>query len=683
MIHLQASTKQWHSFAPPLPQDIHQSTINSGLRQIQETKLLCKDDRLRVMGIIVQRVMLLAQRLSDAREKVDSGNDAYTLTTNALFQTYGIDSFDSDCDKVPAAQASFMTILYYYGSYDLFEVPNYNTYHDNTVFEQNVQEMQDYEQPAFVDDSNIKLTSESNIISYEQYLKEKSKVVHITSSHEQQNAMIISVIDEMSNQVGKCNTDNQEPMTVNESLIAKLKIYKEQIKIFKERHKFDLADREKYIDSQLRGVIVNRKAKLADFENQIKTLKLQLSATVKSHNTLSTTVDVLKKESKAKEDNQTIVKKHDALSMIDIEETLILAKESRINMLEKTDPIVKEKKVDITPIDYVTLNKLFEHFVPQKQLSTEQSFWLPISKPVSETPLVQPEPVLKEIPRELPTISLAKELTEMKEVFNQMETKVANCFVKRKCFEIKEKELLLENERILEYILYQDVMCIAMHADLDNKCVVSANNDNNIAYASMEKSYVEAYNQCLELKAELVKEKDMIEQYVFIELSKSYSKLEKHCISLEIVVQQSNERFQNDKPCENQDALEFHEFFEINNLKAQLQAKNTTISNLKNHIQELKGKSVADCTVYVTKSKVIALEMFKLDLEPLSPKFKKNKKAHVNYFKTTKDNANTLCDIVEQARTSNPSDSALEYTCMYAKQIQELLVYASDTCLSS
>ncbi|GJT31823.1 hypothetical protein Tco_0922242 [Tanacetum coccineum] len=39
--------------------------------------------------------------------------------------------------------------------------------------------------------------------------------------------------------------------------------------------------------------------------------------------------------------------------------------------------------------------------------------------------------------------------------------------------------------------------------------------------------------------------------------------------------------------------------------------------------------------------------------------------------------------IVEQARTSNPLDNALAYACMYTKQIQELLVYVSDTCLSS
>nr|GEU43980.1 hypothetical protein [Tanacetum cinerariifolium]GEW97904.1 hypothetical protein [Tanacetum cinerariifolium] len=76
-------------------------------------------------------------------------------------------------------------------------------------------------------------------------------------------------------------------------------------------------------------------------------------------------------------------------------ETLILVEESRLKMKEKqAGPLVKEKKVDITHIDYTTLNKLSEHFVthfvPEKQLSAEQAFWLPISKTVSEQPSVQP-----------------------------------------------------------------------------------------------------------------------------------------------------------------------------------------------------------------------------------------------------------------------------------------------------
>ncbi|GJW44073.1 hypothetical protein Tco_0072872 [Tanacetum coccineum] len=196
----------------------------------------------------------------------------------------------------------------------------------------------------------------------------------------------------------------------------------------------------------MRGVIVDRNEKFANFQNQIQTLKLQLSATVESHKTLSTTVDVLKKKSKAKEDKyleeiidlekkkaldnvvykmgqstqtmhmltkpqvfyderhktalgyqnplyltqaqrkapalycgHTIVKKHDALSMMDTEETLILVEESRLKMHAKqNEQIAIDKKVNIAPIDYAAFNKLskhfVKHFVPRKQLSAEQAF---------------------------------------------------------------------------------------------------------------------------------------------------------------------------------------------------------------------------------------------------------------------------------------------------------------------
>ncbi|GJY27394.1 hypothetical protein Tco_0402120 [Tanacetum coccineum] len=40
---------------------------------------------------------------------VDSGPCAYIMTNNAIFQSDGIDSFDSDCDEVSTAQAPFMS----------------------------------------------------------------------------------------------------------------------------------------------------------------------------------------------------------------------------------------------------------------------------------------------------------------------------------------------------------------------------------------------------------------------------------------------------------------------------------------------------------------------------------------------------------------------------------------------
>nr|GEV32485.1 hypothetical protein [Tanacetum cinerariifolium] len=68
-----------------------------------------------------------------------------------------------------------------------------------------------------------------------------------------------------------------------------------------------------------------------------------------------------------------VLSKHDALSVIDTKESLELAEESGLKMHAKqNDPIAKDEKVNIAPIDYAALNKLSKnfvrHFVPQKQL---------------------------------------------------------------------------------------------------------------------------------------------------------------------------------------------------------------------------------------------------------------------------------------------------------------------------
>ncbi|GKA84005.1 hypothetical protein Tco_0805600 [Tanacetum coccineum] len=60
---------------------------------------------------------------------------------------------------------------------------------------------------------------------------------------------------------------------------------------------------------------------------------------------------------------------------------------------------------------------------------------------------------------------LLNELNEVKTVFNQMEAAVDQCSVDKKLFEIEKKELKLENKRLLEHIICQDVVNIVMHAD--------------------------------------------------------------------------------------------------------------------------------------------------------------------------------------------------------------------------
>ncbi|GJS29879.1 hypothetical protein Tco_0490499 [Tanacetum coccineum] len=99
-----------------------------------------------------------------------------------------------------------------------------------------------------------------------------------------------------------------------------------------------------------------------------------------------------------------------AILILDSEETLMLAEESRSKMiLKQKDPMMLEKKVNTTPVDYAILNQLsqdFEtRFVPQTELSTEHAFW---SKNFvnSPEPTLSSRPTKVEVPKELPKVSM-------------------------------------------------------------------------------------------------------------------------------------------------------------------------------------------------------------------------------------------------------------------------------------
>ncbi|GJS20013.1 hypothetical protein Tco_0448645 [Tanacetum coccineum] len=71
---------------------------------------------------------------------------------------------------------------------------------------------------------------------------------------------------------------------------------------------------------------------------------------------------------------------------------------------------------------------------------------------------------------------------------------------------------------------------------------------------------------------------------------------EKHSISLEIALQECQEQLKNDTVCKEKASNVFRkereQYFEIQDLKAQLQDKNIAISELKKLIEKCKGKSV-------------------------------------------------------------------------------------------
>ncbi|GKD78322.1 hypothetical protein Tco_1340943 [Tanacetum coccineum] len=161
-------------------------------------------------------------------------------------------------------------------------------------------------------------------------------------------------------------------------------------------------------------------------------------------------------------------------------------------MLDKqNDPILIEKNIKISPIDYLKLNKIKEdfgkRFVTQKELSAEQAFWLKHLS-LSETPVTSHTPVRIEAPSELPK--------EVQTVFNQMEAAVNQCSVDKNVFEIQIKQLRIDNDQLLNQIMSQEIVHIVA---------------NSVDICDVKKSCANDCNKCLELEIELFKKKDFIE----------------------------------------------------------------------------------------------------------------------------------------------------------------------------
>ncbi|GJX65547.1 hypothetical protein Tco_0299890 [Tanacetum coccineum] len=81
------------------------------------------------------------------------------------------------------------------------EVPHSETYL-NDMDNHSVHAMQDFEQTSVVNVTDNEITSDSNIIPYSQYLQETQQAnVRDTNLQAQQDSMILSVIEQMSEQM--------------------------------------------------------------------------------------------------------------------------------------------------------------------------------------------------------------------------------------------------------------------------------------------------------------------------------------------------------------------------------------------------------------------------------------------------------------------------------------------------
>nr|GEY98961.1 hypothetical protein [Tanacetum cinerariifolium] len=500
----------------------------------------------------------------------ETSSTQYAVTNNAAYQADDLDAYDSECDELNYAKIALMANLSHYESDNLAEVHNQDNVYNNVLY-QDVQATSNSEQLNILNQSETEITSDSNIISYSQYMNESQYTpVQNSSSPVLQDDLILSVIEQLKTQVNNCTKINQDNKNINEILTAELERYKNQVRILEEQNNVDKAS-----------------ASCAQ-SLEIEILKHTLSEHLKE------------KES------------------LEQKETLILEDESRSKMLQKqNDPIMSKKKVITKPVDYASLSQLskdFEtHFVPQTELSAEQAFWSRYSVQTEE-PNLSSSTTIVEVPKELPKLSMVNlslkklkfhlgsfdmvvkerttviairegkwgfehtkacfrdeiipfvkalkdlfnsfnqflidEWTEVQNVFNQMEQAVEQHCVEKNKFQDKMKNVLKDNERLLEQAISVDIVNIVVHDHVNSTCKT-----------------VNVCERYVTIETEL--QKDFIKKECYDTLFKRYNTLEKHCISLKVDNQLKREIFQRNNSFLQQSAPTFEQLFEINDLKAQ------------------------------------------------------------------------------------------------------------------
>ncbi|GKC59248.1 hypothetical protein Tco_1086846 [Tanacetum coccineum] len=138
---------------------------------------------------------------------------------------------------------------------------------------------------------------------------------------------------------------------------------------------------------------------------------------------------------------------------------------------------------------------------------------------------------------------------------------------------------------LLQECVSNDVMCSYLHllSDLD-------------VHTKLQCLYLHKVKECECLAQKLLKQTETVSKEFYTELLRSFAKLEKRSISLELALQKYQEQMKNNIVCKEKASnvfqKEHEQYFEIQDLKAQLQDKNIAICELKKLIEKCKGKSM-------------------------------------------------------------------------------------------
>nr|GEY72129.1 hypothetical protein [Tanacetum cinerariifolium] len=338
----------------------------------------------------------------------DSHNDAMLATMNKIanllsvqrrapgntgtkgIQTTGSanheDAYDSDMDEGPHASAAFMANLSSTGGTN-----GSSSSHINEEEHLNFK---------------VDLVLDDNMITYDEYQNDfgVKAVPTVLSANEADKQSMIAILQRMHIEIAGYVRVNDEHKLVNETLTAELercKIEMQALERNKVKHDLDMAivernnrnakleeENKTLEDKYLEEIVVLTNANkvsinvLKGFQMATHTiLMLSKRPNFTSHDLHKTGLgysnpryckQFLIAQPALYDGNVLLNPNHPPTRVHDSEESLVHAEVCKIKMAERLGYAL--------PINYAKLNALYDQFVPQKELSREQFYWLPAAK---------------------------------------------------------------------------------------------------------------------------------------------------------------------------------------------------------------------------------------------------------------------------------------------------------------
>nr|GEU51808.1 integrase, catalytic region, zinc finger, CCHC-type, peptidase aspartic, catalytic [Tanacetum cinerariifolium] len=408
----------------------------------------------------------------------------------------------------------------------------------------------------------------------------------------------------------------------------------------------------------------------------------------------------------------SVIQKTNAIVIRDSEETLMLAEESRSKMLLinfhkilKHDlPTQVEVPKELPKVSMVitSLKKLKHHLasfdvvVKERTTATaiiEGTWVFEHTKACFRDEIIPFVKALKDLFNPFGQF-LIDELSEVQNVFYQMEQAVEQHRVESKGFQVKMNKVLNENERLLEQAIGKDIVNIVVTSTMNNayehvhECERCVKLETELQKDFIKRERIKKLKERIKSLSENIKEEKINKELkeietINIDLDHRVTKLIAENEHLKQTYKQlydaiKSSRIRSKEQCDNLIKQVKIKSAENSDLNARIQEKVLVITALKDTLSKIKGKVVIDEAVIIHP---IDPKLLKINVAQLDPKLRNNKTSHYDYLKHTQEETTTLREIVKHERSLNPLNTSLDYACKYTKRIQELLIILKQTCL--